>query len=175
MERAAPPERHAAHAWPGWEETPDQRRARYWGIARDAWAVAGEPEAPQLGTRAQTAAAILAVAFHESGFAPDVDRGPCYRGGSQGRRCDSGRAFCMMQIQMTHAGRTPEGYTGAELFQDRRKCLRAGLRQLAASQAQCGRHGWSLRFGIYASGSCTVGQKTAKELADLVDTWSGRM
>lgn len=180
MERVSPSSRAAGvEHWPGWAETPDERAARYLEIAKTAWDVAGETGAPSLfsgpRSREKTAAAILAVAFHESGFMKDVHKGPCYRGKGQTKRCDSGRAHCMMQIQMTHSGKTPDGYTGTELFADLAKCMRSGLRQLAASQGQCGPGSWRERFAIYASGRCSAGHRSARELADLVDAWSGRV
>lgn len=186
MERAAPSKNAGTpkdgFAFPGHKETQSERAARYREIARAAWTVAAEPPVKPLlvlfygkDVRIRTAAAILAVAFHESAFAHDVDRGPkCYRK-IEPTRCDSGRAHCMMQIQMTHAGKSPEGYTGAELFADREKCFRSGVRQLAASQAFCGSKGWRERFAVFASGTCERGHKSARELADLVDSWSLRV
>src|SRR5512139_1111558 len=109
---------------PGHEETDDAKRARLTSIAEDAAAVALDPDvrplfAGPLGREA-TAAAILAVAYHESGFAADVDSGRCYRVGAFKSRCDHGRAVCLMQIQ------------NADIA-DRRECFRVGLAGLRRS------------------------------------------
>lgn len=183
----SPPADHAesyqrfldAHGWDvavnGPHETEEERAARYAGIAADAYLVAFDPTTkPLFGGkrgRAQTAALLLAVAFHESGFAPDVDKGPCFRGGAtKGRgirsRCDGGRATCMLQIWMGPNGKTPEGWTQQDLFDDRTKCFRAGLRGLRASHALCRKKGNAkdTLFAAYASGSCGKGHKGAREL-----------
>ena len=136
----APPERLAIlPAFPGWAETVDQRTARYESIANDIAAVVLDPEEKPLyggpQGRGQTAALIVAVAFMESGFAPDVDKGPCYRGkDGKGLRCDSGRSASIMQI-MVGDGRTKDGWKKADLFQDRTKAVRAALHLMHMSFA----------------------------------------
>ncbi len=184
MERAAPSARAGTpkdgFGFSGYKETPAERAARYREIARAAWEVTGEEGIKLLysGTNArlQTAAAILGVAMHESSYAKDVDVGPCYRK-IEPTRCDSGRAFCMMQIQQTHqrGTRTTLGYTGAELFQDRRKCFREGLSQLVSSQASCWRLGAKNRFSVYAYGKCAEGILPAEQLARDVDSFAARV
>lgn len=75
----APPSR--AQHLPGWEETEEQAQTRFQSIANDIAAVA---------RNRVEAAALIGVSFHESGFAPDVDAGTCYRLGSWHTRCDGG-------------------------------------------------------------------------------------
>lgn len=82
----SPPERHRAP--PGWEETPEQARERYASIAEDIASVA---------RNRIEAGALLGVAWHESGFAADVDAGDCYLGWRG--RCDDGRAVSLWQLQ----------------------------------------------------------------------------
>jgi hypothetical protein len=158
----APPDRYAPlQALPGWSETPAEREARYRTIAADLDAViaAAPPLFGGAGGKRETAALILAVAHHESGFAPDVDLGPCYRG-RDGRslRCDAGRAACVMQVRGT-----PEEQR--ELFADRRRCFREGLRLLRRSLSACSKLPPSKRLAAYASGSCAGGHK---ESADMI-------
>lgn len=133
---AAPPERLAAE--PGWEETAEQRSARYAEIAADIAAVTYAPTAPVLyggpRARAHTAALLVAVAVLESGLAADVDRGPCYRGrDGRGPRCDRGRSASCWQIRLEPGERTREGWTQADLFADRRKAIRVALRLMRGS------------------------------------------
>jgi hypothetical protein len=166
----APPDRFArVQTWnDGLTETVEERTERYREIATDLEAVIDEdpdtlafagPSARQL-----TAALVLGVAFHESeAFAPDVDLGPCNRG-ANGKRCDSGRAACLMQVHATFDGRTREGWTLEELSADRRKCFRAGLNGLRSSLGMCRRNRENERLAAYASGSCDRGQRGSREL-----------
>ena len=155
---------------PGWEETPTQRRARYAAIAEDLFQVAYDPKVSPLYdgpfARARSASLVLAVAFHESGFAADVDRGPCYRFNQHESRCDYGRSACIMQVQVG-PGRTREGYTQADLFADRKKCFRAGMAILRASMSRCRHLPERQWLNAYASGTCTKGQARSREMHDL--------
>jgi hypothetical protein len=157
----APPERYAAQqALPGWEETPAQRTERYRAIAADLDAViAAEPPLFRGPSgRKQSAALVLAVAHHESGFAIDVDRGPCYRGrDGKGLRCDSGRAACLLQVRGTPAEL-------AALFADRRKCFREGMALLRRSLGACSQLPMEHRLAAYASGNCSGGYEESKAM-----------
>jgi hypothetical protein len=175
-----------------WRESPEQRRTRYDEIARAAFAVAHDPaERPLFGgpsARTRTAHTLLAIAMHESGFSPDVDRGPCWRGrDGKSKRCDGGRANCMMQVHVGYGGKTREGWTAGELFADRKKCFAAGLHILQASQNQC-RRAFSngdvvapigsreaFRWAGYAGGGCTskAAQAGSAELVRYTDRWWG--
>lgn len=83
-----PYDRVRAH--PGWEETQEQMSARLMSIAEDFAAVA---------RNRVEAAMLLGIGSHESAFAADVDAGNCYRVGGFSRRCDSGRAVSVFQLQ----------------------------------------------------------------------------
>jgi len=171
---AASPERAATEdAFPGWSETVAERKGRYASIARDVEElVFDEKTRPVFGGphgRARTAALLLAVAYHESGFMKDVDIGPCYRGKSgQSTRCDSGKSACLMQIRIAD-GKTPEGYTREDLFQDRKKCFRAGLRLLRSSLGMCKHLPLKHRLAAYASGSCDKGLPGSEVLMSLAE------
>src|SRR5689334_6529165 len=88
----APPAKLAAlPAYPGWAETVEQRTARMQSIADDIAAVTTDP---------REMAVLVAIGHHESGWAPDVDNGPCYRGPrNDSPRCDGGRAASPWQLQ----------------------------------------------------------------------------
>jgi hypothetical protein len=163
----APPERFVdAHAWTGHVETSEERTARYEDIARDLETVLEDPKAVLFSGpsgKEKTAALVLAVAFHESGFAPDVDLGPCRRDKNP-KRCDGGRATCMLQVHVLPDGKTQEGWTPDELQADRTKCFRAGLRAMRASFKMCARSPLEDRLAAYASGSCDRGLKGSREL-----------
>ncbi len=171
---AAPPERAATEeAFPGWAETAEERKARYQAIADDAHAVVFDKATrPLFGGphgRARTGALLLAVAYHESGLKKDVDVGPCYRGKSgKSTRCDSGRSACLMQIKVAD-GKTPEGWTQADLFADRKKCFRAGLRLLRSSMGLCKHLPLKHRLAAYASGSCEKGHAGSEALITLAE------
>jgi hypothetical protein len=146
--------------YPGHTETVEQINARYLAIATDVATVAYDPAEKPLYAgafgRARTMTTLLAVAFHESGFAHDVDVGPCYRGkDGKGSRCDGGRSACMLQ-RLVGTGTTPEGWTQADLFADRQKCFRSGLHRIASSFRQCGKLGPDYVFDGYAGGLCEL-------------------
>jgi hypothetical protein len=159
--------------FPGWTETTSEREARYRSIASDLETFVFDPEtkpafAGESG-RGRTAALLLAIAYHESGFAKDVDQGPCYRG-PRGRntRCDSGMSACLLQIHLGN-GKTPEGWTQADLFADRKKCFAAGLRLVRASFGACRDLPLRDRLSAYASGSCAHGAEASRALMDLAE------
>jgi hypothetical protein len=134
----------------GMTETAEELDARLRSIAVDAAAAAQEDPADAL--------LIIAVAQHESGFALDVDRGPC-----RPNTCDGGRAACMLQIW---AG--PE--RRAALFADRQLCFRVGLRALKHSRlAECPSD--EMQFAGYAGGSCARGAKGSRELYTYWLSW----
>src|SRR5512147_2209962 len=122
---ASPEHRAALPAYPGWKETAQQRTARYESIAEDIAATTTSPREQAL---------LVAVAYHESGFAPDVDLGPCYRGPkNDSGRCDGGLAVSMWQIQAV-------GEDARELFADRRRAARRALAAMRRSAAHCTEH-----------------------------------
>jgi hypothetical protein len=127
-------------------ETQGETAARYASVAADLAAVATSEPIATLGPY-RTAMALATVAYLESGLSPTVDDGS--------HRGDQGRSVCILQI-MVGAGRTPEGWTSADLLDDRRKCVAAGLRLLRASWG-CG-HG-AERWTSYASGTCVTSDR----------------
>jgi hypothetical protein len=137
---------------PGAGENEADRRARYEQIAEAAVSVAFDPATPPIYggkyARSHTLAALLGIALHESGYRRDVDLGPCKPG-----ECDGGKSACIMQIQVG-SGKTSEGWTKADLFGDRDKCFRAGLRLLRRSFITCSKVGPEFLFDGYAGGSC---------------------
>lgn len=171
MLQAAPPAPiAAAPAFMGWEETAEQRTERYVAIEHAAHAAAFDPAERPLfaGPRGRglTEAMLLAVSNHESGWARDVDLGPCYpqRDKRTGYiRCDGGMSVCMMQVRMG-ARLTAEGWTKEELFADREKCFRAGLHKLR--RGRCPHNEPRQLWAGYASGDCKKPSLPAAELAD---------
>ncbi len=162
MSTAAPPEVHAKmRAMPGWEETLEERKARYEAIATALYDVVFDasevPLFDGVDGRSRTAALMVGVAVTESSFAKDVDVGPCYRGGNWRLRCDEGQAACLMQVKVG-SGKTAEGYSQADLFADRRKCFRAALRRMRGSFAACRALDRLYWLNAYASGTCDRGQ-----------------
>jgi hypothetical protein len=139
--------RPSAFLPPGWAETPAEHRARLTSIAADVAAVA----------RTQTEAAILlGIAYHESGFAPDVDAGRCYRGRGWERRCDGGRAVSLWQLQEGDAEKREAMRTS------RRAAAVEALRRAAGSMKACRGQGPAL--ALYAGGACHRGHRAAREL-----------
>lgn len=138
MLQMAPPEK--ARALPGWEETTEARTARYGAIAE---AIADVGETPD------GAGLLLAVSFHESGWAADVDAGRCYRGPGWEARCDSGRAVCLVQLQLPRRERE-------KARTDRRTCLSMGLAAIRRSLSTCASSTPPHRFAGL-SGSCSRG------------------
>jgi hypothetical protein len=133
------------------EETLD----RYAAIARDIAAVALDPSEPPLfggpQGRAQTGLLLASVAFYESGgYRRDVDLGI-----GKKARGDSGRSWCLMQINIGD-GATVEHWTGRDLVEDRQKCLRVGLRRMRQSFAWCTSEAFMDRLSGYTTGRCTL-------------------
>ncbi len=147
-------------------ESADQGKARYAAIARAIAQVSLDPKEQPLYQgkqgRAQTAALLLAISYHESTWRRHVDLGlgPRALGG--------GRYWCMMQIAVdprrtaqgkTAERKTAEGWTGKQLVQNRQRCFRAGLHILQRGKRYCGKRGGSSFINHYASGYCDRGSK----------------
>lgn len=150
-------------------ETEAEMTARYDQASKDLATVvtdpAEEPIWPGPNGRLATARLLLAIAWHESGFMRDADVGPCDQ---KGARCDHGRSFCMAQIQVG-TGKTAEGWTGQDLFQDRTKCFRAALHLVRKSFHACEAQPEVYRLAAYASGMCDrlSGQARSREIMVL--------
>lgn len=173
MSFLAPPEKLTAapHVQlPGWEETLEQRTERYESIAKDIFEVVYDVSAklPYRGKRgrAQSTALLVAIAFMESGFMPDVDKGPCYRKGSFRTRCDGGLSAGMWQARLGE-GETllsihgVDGLKQADLFKDRKTQVRIALHMVNRSFKTCRLLGPEAVLNVYSSGSCSRGQKPA--------------
>lgn len=151
----APPARMAAlPAFPGMHEIEEQWLARETSIAEDVAAVTSDP---------REQAVLVAVGYHEGGFARDVDLGPCYRGPrDDGPRCDGGRAASIWQIQA--AGDND----AAELFRDRRRAASRALSAVRRSARMCvPKYGREAALRAYASGTCERGVEVSAVMVRL--------
>jgi hypothetical protein len=150
----SPPERVTALSLASEQhETTPERSARYGAIASDILDVAEAHDVEPLfvGPRARerTALLLLATTFHESdGWHRSIDTGA--------KRGDGGASWCIAQIHLPGAHRTPEGWAGPDLIADRQRCLRAAVRVLRASLALCAQRPRPDRLSAYVSGSCSV-------------------
>jgi hypothetical protein len=136
-------------------ERREETLERYAAIARDVAEVALDPaEAPLFGGpqgRVQTGLLLASVAFYESGgYRRDVDLGI-----GKKARGDSGRSWCLMQINLGD-GMTAERWSGRDLVLDRQKCLRVGLRRMRESFDMCKGEVFVDRLSGYTTGRCTA-------------------
>lgn len=136
MLRLSPPEKHKPP--PGWEETNEQAMARYDSIATDIASVARSR---------MEAAALVGVAWHESGFAHDVDAGACYQAGAFKGRCDGGRATSIFQLQ---------GGESQKYKEDRRAATKEALHRMLQSRKACSMNSEPERLAAYAGGNCDL-------------------
>jgi len=165
-----PPERRSESLLLEARESKEQAQARYLSIAEDAVEVAFMPEEDPVFKlkdeekgRAWTALLMLSVAYFESGFRRDIDRGI-------GRlsRGDGGQSWCLMQIHLGE-GKVPDAdptvgsWRGRDLVADRKKCFRAGLRMLRRSFTACSGQAFAYRLSSYASGSCDKGHEVSNQ------------
>jgi hypothetical protein len=155
--QVAPPERYAEiPTYPEAMETAEERAERYRDIAEDVAHVAAESSRTELGA-ARAARLLVAIAWHESGFAKDVDLGPCAPGRVKKGGCDSGRARGLWQIQ---AYEVPTRRDGARL------ALRLARRSITA----CRKLPREAQLAAYAAGTCAskAGQARSAELWAMV-------
>jgi len=172
----APPDKlAAAPQLQGWEETASEKQARYEEIAQALYHVTYAPETKSLfggkHGRARTAATLLAIAFMESGFAKDVDKGPCSKQRPPGMDCDGGQAAGLGQIRLVDGATIQpihgvEGKTQKDIFGDRELMFRIQLFMVTKSFASCRRYGADWALNVYASGSCTRSKKAQKVPGD---------
>lgn len=168
MTTVVPPEKFAylPRIGPEAEETEAEMRARYEDFAKDLVAVNFDPAEKPLFSgpfaRTRTMEYELAILWHESGFSKDVDRGPCVK---KAGRCDGGLSFCSAQIRLGK-GTTAEGWTGQDLFDDRKKCFRAALHLMRRSAVACRNEPEDERLAGYAAGDCKspMGKLRSREL-----------
>jgi hypothetical protein len=177
----APAERMAAgKQFPGWEETVEQKVTRYNEFASDLHDVVYDPSFvpffPGKEGRARSFALMLAIAYHESGFAKDVDIGPCYQYGkeSKTKRCDDGRAVCSMQVHVTFRGKTKEGFTKKDLWV-RKNCFTAAANKIRQSLSTCTMNSQQHRLAAYGSGRCAHGLEGSRRLWKMYERFWGRL
>lgn len=167
----APPEKlAAAPQYAGWEETAPQKQERYQEIAEALYKVVYAPDAKSIyggaRGRAHTAVTLLALSFMESGFAHDVDKGPCSSSRPRGMDCDGRQAAGLGQIRVEQ-GKTLlamhgiEGKTQEDIFADRELMFRIELFMVRQSFLSCRKYGADWALNVYASGSCTRATKSA--------------
>ena len=149
-------------------ETAADKLTRFRSIATDLVEVISEDGALPGMTKRQSMSVMLSIMSYESSFFRDVDLG-------QGRGVgDQGRSWCLMQLQVNEStapvlenGKRDFGggtimikhdvmgkWTGRDLVQDRKKCLRAGRAVLVRAMAECHDQKASDKLSAYATGSC---------------------
>lgn len=158
--QVAPPARFALiPTYPEAVETVEERHARYVDISQDiAEVVSAEfPDRGPSAARRRAAALLVGIAWHESGFARDVDVGPCAPGRLKKGGCDSGRAKGLWQIQ---AYEVPTRQDGARL------ALRLAKRSFTA----CKKLPVQAQLAAYAAGNCAskAGQMRSAELWAMI-------
>lgn len=149
-------------------ESSADKLVRFRSIATDLVDVISEDGALPGMTKRQSMSVMLAIMSYESSFFRDVDFG---EGKGVG---DQGRSWCLMQLQVNEStapvlenGKRDFGggtimikhdvmgkWTGRDLVQDRKKCLRAGRAVLVRAMAECRDQKASDKLSAYATGSC---------------------
>lgn len=160
--QVAPPEKFALiPTYPEATETVEERTGRYMEISKDIAEVVMETEKTSAAKR-RAAALLTGIAWHESGFAKDVDIGPCAPGRLKKGGCDRGRARGLWQIQ---AYEVPTRKDGARL------ALKLARRSITA----CKKLPAKAQLAAYAGGTCTskMGQKRSAELFAMVGRLRG--
>jgi hypothetical protein len=156
---------------PGWDETQEARWHRYRSIADDVGAAAEQvcSARPEGAARDRcgrwSVAGLVGVAYHESGFAPDVDAGECYRGGAHAGRCDGGASVSLWQIRVG-------GEEGALYRRDRRAAATEALRRMGRSMNACRGLPTELRLSAFAGGRCVadgIAAQRSRELWRLIE------
>jgi hypothetical protein len=189
MTAMSPP--HRQHWEPAAQESHAQADARYREIAETIVdGVFDESVMPVFkGERARQNTAMLVVVWWngESGFRRDVDLGIGRRRLAKVGWNDYGRSWCMGQINLGRkampdpnkpgswieesAAITPEGWSGRDLIEDRRKCLLSTLRVMRQSVSTCRKLPSSERLTMYAAGHCESEKGRAISRARMRTFW----
>lgn len=185
MTAVAPP--HRTHFVPEARESYAQADERYREIAEAIVDAAfDENVQPIFGGergRAHTAMLVTTMFFMESGFRRDIDLGTSHARLRRVGLNDFGRSWCMGQLNLgikkipdpdkpgmwkdTSAKNTAEGWSGPDLFADRRKCVAATISVLRSSLGSC-RHLPALeRLAVYAAGTCDSEEGKAASIARM--------
>lgn len=125
-------------------ETREAALERYASIAEDVGAITSDR---------REAAALVAIAVHESGLRVDVDEG-LTRG--------SGLDTCLLQLRTARQ----------DIATDRRACFREGLRRLRGSLSMCRSNPHLFALAAYASGSCSFGHSESRAMVAIWDRLS---
>lgn len=164
------------------KETQSDAEKRYSEIASDAVAVVYDPNEPSLfkgeNGRARTLALLLSVASSESDFRSDVDTGV-----GRHSKGDGGKSWCLMQVQLSKAGKDgktstrvlldpdggfrfsydpKEGLGGEDLVKDRKMCFRVALRMMKRSFETCVNNPESEKLAAYTAGNCEKGKNSSR-------------
>ena len=153
-------------------ETAAEATARYTEIATAIMTAAYDPAVKPLfngpNGRKHTAALVTTIWWFESGFRKDVDLGTSRERLAKDGLNDSGRSWCMGQINLgkktvdghlTSAINTPQGWSGPEIQTDRVKCAMATI---AALRNSCPGP-IQERLTGYACGRCSVDANASEE------------
>lgn len=172
MTTMAPP--HRQHWVPEAQESIEQANSRYRDIATTIVEGVFDPEVqPVFGGKygRQRSAMFVVVWWNgESGFRRDVDLGLGRARLARSGWNDYGRSWCMGQVNLGRKRRpdperkgewiedsptlTPEGWSGRDLCDDRRKCLVTTLRIMRQSIGACRNLPPEERMAAYAAGYC---------------------
>ena len=172
MTAISPP--HRPHFETVAQESHEQADARYRAIAETIVDGVFDKEVEPVfnGSRGRQYTAMLVTVWWnaESGFRRDVDMGLGRTKTAKAGWNDFGRSWCMGQINLGRKRRpdperegawiedspttTPEGWSGRDLCQDRRKCLLATLRVMRQSVNSCKSLPFGERLAAYAAGRC---------------------
>jgi hypothetical protein len=162
-------------------ESPSERRERLstvamaYAVEHDLAMMTGRFPGPE---RRLWLAAAIATAYRESGFARSVHAGR--------RMGDEGRSTCLHQIHRGNpAAHAPHAWSSlaGTGFGATRRCIRAGLRSLAAMRAVCARRVPRERLleatlsGYLSGSSCAEsleGVKRARLARKLLSRWGDR-
>ena len=155
------------HVVPEAMETPEQTQERYEQIAQAIYEGAYDESVPPVfmgkKARAQTALLVVTVFYTETGLRRDMDLGTSRDRLRPEGLNDYGRSWCMGQLNIgrrvvngeeTSVRTTVEGWTGPELYADRRKCVVATINALRRSKGACQRLPISEQLAVYAAGNC---------------------
>lgn len=158
------PLRQPRETLPGWAETPWERGARYVALADDVAGAVEDACSGRPSCERWALPVLLGIGTHESGWAPDVQAGKCYRLGGHWRRCDGGRAKGPWQVLAS-------AKEGAAWATDVRLGAGVALRQARRSWNTCGHLEPALRWASYARGRCDDpdGQRLSRELHSAIE------
>jgi hypothetical protein len=170
-------------------ETRPEAEARYESIADDIVEVFKTEKSMFNGSDGKLKSMILvqSIMHFEAGFRKDIDlgKGPASRG-------DNGNSVCLMQLNIG-GGRTSrwntvldrpaydsdpkadvvDGWNAQEIYADRKKCIRAGVRLLRWSIATCSAKGLSQKdwLRVYTSGNCDGGGNASANRMNFAVKW----